>query len=496
MWAYHPQLPEVIELAKAFPETTIVLNHAGGPLNLGPYRHDRPRVLAAWRRSLDTLAQLPNVSIKLGGLCMVIGGLDLHLRPVPPGSEELADLLRPLLLPCMDAFGHDRCMFESNFSMDKGMCAYGVLWNAFKRIAADCDGTQKTELFRERQPERIALNFDVPQWRRHDDNPIERLAGCVAGVVAGRWLNDQPICPGRGCRLPESACQAGGRRPPGGAPDTVGRIIAQYMKLGQAVVVENKNGAASAIATELVARAPADGYTLLLTSQTGIAVSPIINKIKSFDPQKDFIGVGLIGSAPLVLVAGPSLPAKTVPEIIALAKSKPGVLDYGNGGIGTSPFMAGALFSVMTGTQITSIPFPGEQAAMTEIMAGRLPMMFANASSAMPHVRSGRLRGLAVTSPTRVSVAEGLPTMSESGVPGFDIGTWLGVVAPAGTPQDVVARLHAELSRVLAVPEVREKLTAQGFVLADMSVAQFNQHIKSEYAKWSRLIQDAGIKAQ
>ncbi len=284
--------------------------------------------------------------------------------------------------------------------------------------------------------------------------------------------------------------------PPGGAPDTVARIVSQYMKLGHPIVVENKNGAASAIAAEIVAKAPADGYTLLLTSQTGIAVSPLINKIKSFDPQKDFTGVGYIGSAPLVLVAGPSLQAKTVPEIVDLAKSKPGVLDYGNGGIGTSPYMAGALFTVMTGAQITSIPFPGEQAAMTEIMAGRLPMMFANASSAMPHVKSGRLRGIAVTSPTRVSIAEGLPTMAESGVADFEIGTWLGIVAPAATPVPIVTQLHAEVTRVLAIPEVREKLAAQGFVLADKSVAEFNQHIKAEYAKWSKLIKDAGIKAE
>lgn len=284
--------------------------------------------------------------------------------------------------------------------------------------------------------------------------------------------------------------------PPGGAPDTVARIVSQYMKLGHPIVVENKNGASSAIAAEIVAKAPADGYTLLLTSQTGIAVSPLINKIKSFDPQKDFTGVGYIGSAPLVLVAGPSLQAKTVPEIVDLAKSKPGVLDYGNGGIGTSPYMAGALFTVMTGAQITSIPFPGEQAAMTEIMAGRLPMMFANASSAMPHVKSGRLRGIAVTSPTRVSIAEGLPTMAESGVADFEIGTWLGIVAPAATPVPIVTQLHAEVTRVLAIPEVREKLAAQGFVLADKSVAEFNQHIKAEYAKWSKLIKDAGIKAE
>ena len=283
--------------------------------------------------------------------------------------------------------------------------------------------------------------------------------------------------------------------PPGGAPDTVARIVAQHMNLGQPVVVENRNGAASMIAAETVARSAPDGTTLLLASQTVIAVSPIINKIKSFDPQKDFTGIALIGNAPLVLVAGTALQANTVPEIIAYAKSKPGVLDYGNGGVGTSPYMAGALFSVMTGARITSIPFPGEQASMTEIMAGRLPMMFANAAAAMPHVRAGRLRGIAVTSATRVDVAPGLPTVAESGVPGFEIGTWLGIIAPSATPAAVVEKINAEVRRVLTLPEVREKLAAQGFVLADTSAEQFNQFIQSEYAKWNKLIKDANIKA-
>lgn len=284
--------------------------------------------------------------------------------------------------------------------------------------------------------------------------------------------------------------------PPGGAPDNVARIVAQRMELGQPLLVENRNGAASMIATEHVARASPDGYTLLLTSQTGIAVAPLINRSKAYDGLKDFTGVALVGSAPLVLVAGPALQARTVPEIIALAKAKPGALDYGNGGVGTSPYMAGALFGVMTGTRLMSIPFPGEQASMTEIIAGRIPLMFANASAAMPHVRSGRLRGIAVTSATRVDIAEGLPTVAESGVPGFEIGTWLGIVAPTGTPAAVVDKLNAEVRRVIALPDVRDKLRAQGFVLADGPPAAFTAFIRSEHAKWSKLIQDADIKAE
>jgi len=284
--------------------------------------------------------------------------------------------------------------------------------------------------------------------------------------------------------------------PPGGGPDNVARVISQHISLGQPVVVENRIGAASLIAAEMVSKAPPDGYTLLIASQTVLAVAPLLAKTKSFDPQKDFTGVAFIGTAPLVLVAGPGLSVNTVPDLIALAKSKPGAVDYGNGGVGTTPYMAGALFSVMTGTKLNSIPYPGEQAAMTDIIAGRVPLMFANASAAMPHVVSGRLRGIAVTSPRRVSVAQGLPTLAESGVPGFEIGTWLGIIAPASTPPEVVEKLNAELRRVLSLADVREKLHGQGFVLEDQTTAAFNQYIRQEQAKWGKVIQDAGIKAE
>lgn len=311
----------------------------------------------------------------------------------------------------------------------------------------------------------------------------------LAIAAAGGALGQEPF-PAKPIRLVVGA-------PPGGAPDTVARIVAQRMNLGQPIVVENRTGAASMIAAAAVAKANADGYTLLIASQTTIAVSPIINKVKTFDPQKDFAGVALIGSAPLVLVAGPALTANSVPEIIALAKSAAGDLDYGNGGVGTSPYMAGALFSVMTGAKLRSIPYPGEQAAMIEIMAGRLPMMFANAAAAMPHVKTGRLRAIAVTSSAKADVAPGLPTVAESGVPGFEIGTWLGILAPSATPVPVIEKIGAEVRRVLALPEVKERLHAQGFLLAsDDSPEQFNRFIKTEYAKWSKLIQDADIKAE
>jgi tripartite-type tricarboxylate transporter receptor subunit TctC len=284
--------------------------------------------------------------------------------------------------------------------------------------------------------------------------------------------------------------------PPGGGPDNLARLVAQHMSLGQPVVIENRTGASSLIAAEALARSAADGYTLMIASQTITAVAPLLQKTRTFDPLRDFTGVAFIGTAPLVLVAGPALAASTVPDIIQLARSRPGALDYGNGGVGTTPYMAGALFSALTGAKLNPIPYPGEQAAMTDIIGGRVPLMFANASAAMPHVRSGRLRGIAVTSATRVEVAQGLPTVAESGVPGFEIGTWYGFIAPAGTPAPVVERLNAEVRRVIALPEVAAGLARQGFILQDRSVADFNHYLHSEHAKWSRLIQDAGIKAE
>jgi tripartite-type tricarboxylate transporter receptor subunit TctC len=285
--------------------------------------------------------------------------------------------------------------------------------------------------------------------------------------------------------------------PPGGANDTIARIVAQRMDgLGQPVIVENRTGAAQMIAAEMVAKAPPDGHTLLIASQTILAVVPIINKVTTFDPLKDFAAVTLIGSTPLVLVVSPSLPATTVRELIALAKAKPGELNFGSGGVGTTPHMAGELFAMMAGVKLQNISYKGEQPALTDMLGGQLPMMFSNVSAAMPHVKSGKLRGLAVTSAARIDGAPGLPTVAEVGLPGFETATWLGIVAPAATSREVVAKINAEIQRVMALPEVKEKLIAQGLTLSGGTPEQFGVYIRSEHAKWAKLIKDAGIKAE
>jgi tripartite-type tricarboxylate transporter receptor subunit TctC len=282
---------------------------------------------------------------------------------------------------------------------------------------------------------------------------------------------------------------------PGGANDIMARTIAGAMNLGQPVVVENQAGAAATISAGTVAKSAPDGHTLLLVSQSVLTVAPILNKITTYDSMKDFTGVALFGSAPLVLVVHPSSPANSVQDIVAMAKAKPGELSFGSGGIGTTPFMAGTLLSLMTGTKYISVPFKGEQPSMNEIMGGRLTMMFGNAAAALPHVKNGRLKSLAITSPARVSIAPDLPTVAESGVPGFEIATWLGMVAPSATPPAIVARLNAEVLRVLKQPDVQQRLHAMGFTLSSFSAEEFTRFIRAEHEKWSKVIRDADIKA-
>ena len=285
--------------------------------------------------------------------------------------------------------------------------------------------------------------------------------------------------------------------PPGGANDTVARILASRMDgLGQTVIVENRLGAAQMIAAEMVAKAPADGTTLLIASQTILAVVPIINQVTSFDPLKDFAAVALVGSTPLVLVVNPAVPANSVKELIAIGKARPGELNFGSGGVGTTPHMAGELFAMMSGIKMTNISYKGEQPALTDMLGGQLPMMFSNVAAAMQHVKSGKLRGLAVTSAARIDAAPGLPTVAEAGLPGYDTETWLGLIAPSATPRDIVARINAEVLRVMALPDVRDKLLAQGLTLSRSTPDQFAAHIRSEHAKWSKLIKEAGIKAE
>jgi tripartite-type tricarboxylate transporter receptor subunit TctC len=283
----------------------------------------------------------------------------------------------------------------------------------------------------------------------------------------------------------------------GGGTDVVARILAQKMSesLGQTVVVENRPGASGMIAGEVVAKSAADGYTLMMGSQTTFAVAPTLYKKDSLDPARDFAGVAMGAISPLVLVVHPSVAAQSVKDVIAMAKAKPGTVYFGSGGLGTTPHMTGELFSSVAGIKLAHVPYRGEAPAINDLIGGQIPLMFANLSAVIGNVRAGQLRALAVTSAQRTPAAPEIPTVAEAGLPGFEAATWFAVVAPAGTPGDVLARLNAEVKRALAQPDVKQRFADLGMTGEDRTPAALDAYIKSEIAKWTKVIKDADIRA-
>jgi tripartite-type tricarboxylate transporter receptor subunit TctC len=284
----------------------------------------------------------------------------------------------------------------------------------------------------------------------------------------------------------------------GGGVDSVARAISAQLtqSLHQTVLVENRVGAGGLIGAQYVANAAPDGYTLLMGTQTTLAVAPQLNKTASFDPMKAFAGVSMAASSPMLLVVNPSFSAHSLADLLAQAKAHPGKLDYGSGGVGTTPHMAGALLSLMGGIQMTHVAYKGEQPALTDVMGNQIPLMFSNLLAALPLVKSGKLRALAISSATRSSAAPEIPTVAEAGVAGFDAATWFGIVAPKGTPKDVVDKLNAEISTALDESQLRRILEVQGLTVQKSTPAKFDEYIASEYKKWGRVIKDAHITVQ
>lgn len=284
----------------------------------------------------------------------------------------------------------------------------------------------------------------------------------------------------------------------GGGVDNVARTLAAQLseELHQTVLVENRVGAGGLIGTRYVAGAAPDGYTLLMGTQTTLAVAPLLNRGALIDPLKAFSGVSRVASSPLLLVANPAFAARTVPQLIALAKARPGQLNYGSGGVGTTPHMAMALLELTAGIKMTHIPYKGEQPALTDVMGNQISLMFSNLPIALPLVASGKLRALAISSAKRSPAAPDVPTVAESGVAGFEAETWFGVVAPRGTPKDIIDKLGAAIGKALRNPRLRQSLEAQGLTVQASTPAQFDQHIASEYSKWARVIKDANITTQ
>jgi tripartite-type tricarboxylate transporter receptor subunit TctC len=284
----------------------------------------------------------------------------------------------------------------------------------------------------------------------------------------------------------------------GGGTDVAARILAQKMseQLGQSVVVENRPGASGLIGADAVAKSPADGYTLMMGTQTTLAVAPLLNPKSSVDPARDFAGIGLVGISPLVLTTNPALPVKSVTELIALAKQKPGAINFGSGGVGTTPHMAGELFAFTAGISMVHIAYRGEAPALNDLLGGQLQVMFPNLSACIGNVRAGTLRALAVTSKQRSASAPEIPTIGETGLPGFEAATWFGLVAPAGTPKDVLAKLNTVVKRLGEMSDVQQRFNELGMMPASNSPEELDAYIRSETAKWAKVIKDAGIKPQ
>jgi len=286
--------------------------------------------------------------------------------------------------------------------------------------------------------------------------------------------------------------------PPGGGTDIVGRMVAQKLgeTLGQSVLVENRGGASGNLGTELAARAVPDGYTILMGNVAPNAINVSLFKNLAFDPVADFVPVSLVASTPNILVVHPSIPARTVKEVIALAKAKPGTLNFASAGVGSSSHLAGELFRILAGADIVHVPYKGAGPAIVDVLSGQVQLYFATMPAAMPHVKSGKLAAVAVTSSRRSQALPDLPTTAEAGVPGYEASTWYGVLAPARTPAAVIARLHENIVKILAVSETRARLADQGFEPVGNSPEEFGAYIKSEIAKWGKVIGDAGIRPE
>ena len=282
---------------------------------------------------------------------------------------------------------------------------------------------------------------------------------------------------------------------PGGATDIQARLFAQKLteSLGRPVVVENRAGAGGTIAYAQVAKSPPDGYTLMGIS-SGYTITPSIYSKLPYDPLKDFTPVSLVVQAPFLLLVHPSLPVKSVKDLLALARAKPGGLDSASAGQGSSTHMAFELFRTMAGVKITHIPYKGTGPALVDALAGQVHMLFGNVLSSLVHAKSGRLRALAVTTARRSKVLPDLPTLDEAGVRGYENSTWFGVVAPAGTPPAIVARLNAELNKASQAPEIIERIAPDGGEPVGSTPGEFGAHIAREIARWRTVVKEAGIR--
>ena len=284
----------------------------------------------------------------------------------------------------------------------------------------------------------------------------------------------------------------------GGIADYYARVIGSKLHetWGQPVLVENRAGGGGNIGSDIVAKAPPDGYTMVMGFIGSHAVNPFLIRNMPYDPQRDFVPVAMVIEAEGLLAVHPSVPVNSVAELLALARAQPGKLSYASGGIGTSSHLAGELFKSMTGADIVHIPYKGNAPAIADLIGGQTQLTFATMPTVLPHVRAGKLRGLAVIGATRSAALPQLPTIAESGVPGFSVNNWIGLFAPAGTPNEIVRKVNAEVMRIMRLPEVARRMDVEGERFTPNTPEEFAAFIRSEVVKWGKAVKDAGLKAE
>ncbi len=285
--------------------------------------------------------------------------------------------------------------------------------------------------------------------------------------------------------------------PPAGATDILARYVADKLTpaLGNTVVVENRPGAAGNVGTDFVAKSAPDGYTMLMLTVAQTISETLYAKLP-FSLSRDFASAALVARVPNVMEVHPSLPSKTVKEFIALAKSKPGQINYASSGSGTSIHMSAELFMMMTDVKMVHVPYKGSGPALIDLISGQVSIMFDNLTSSIAYIKSNRLRAIAITTAKRYPGLPDLPTVAESGVPGYEASAWFGVVVPAGTPRSVIARLNTEINRAITPPDMRERFEQQGAIAAPGTPEEFGEHIRSEVAKWAKVVKASGAKVE
>jgi tripartite-type tricarboxylate transporter receptor subunit TctC len=317
------------------------------------------------------------------------------------------------------------------------------------------------------------------------------LAGCLCVAAASAFAQGPAEFPLRPLRMVVPY-------PPGGSTDIIGRAVAAKLgeNLGQQVVVDNRPGAGGNVGADAVAKAAPDGYTLLMSSVTTLAIGASNYSRPPYELSKDLEPVALVGSVPFVLLANASLPVNSVRELIALARERPGQLNFGSAGNGTSAHFAGELFKSLAAIDIVHVPYKGNAPAMTDLIGGQIQLMFDFLPSAMPFIKSGKVKALAITPGKRSAALPDVPTLAEAGVPAYDMLSYFGVLAPAKTPPHVVARLNAEINRVSSLPDVRERFAREGIDPARETPEQFRAYLQTEVAKWSKMVKDTGLRAE